>query len=365
MRRLNVLAMCLILVACGDETTAPTADAGPPPQSVAFAVATDYFSAGVATAIELPSLAVHQNVAAGVASTDPVVRHFGGKLYIVNRFGHDNVTILDAASYELLAQISTGAGSNPQDVAVVGTTLYLPALGSAGVVVLDEADPGAPPDLVDLSALDPADGLPDCTSIEVVDETLYVACGMLDETFAPRGPGRVVTIEQGGSVGPAVELAFANPVGRLVRGPVDSPLEGDLLIATVPDFSAPSAGGCVERLRPGAELEALGCLVDNAALGGYASAYEYGAGKVWIAVSASFTEARLLRFDMGGGLEAQPRSPAAQQVTDLAVCPSGDLVVNDLAGGGLRVYRPDGGELTTAVLDLGQPPILGGGIVCY
>ena len=39
----------------------------------------------------------------------------------------------------LVAQLGTGAGSNPQDVAMVGNTLYVPALGTAGVVAIVSA----------------------------------------------------------------------------------------------------------------------------------------------------------------------------------------------------------------------------------
>ena len=57
--------------------------------------------------IDLDTFAVSTNVAE--ISSDPVARTADGLLYIVNRFGADNIQILDpAAGFETTAQYSTG-----------------------------------------------------------------------------------------------------------------------------------------------------------------------------------------------------------------------------------------------------------------
>src|SRR5690606_4603267 len=91
---------------------------------------------GIVSSLDIMKLDMRQNLVASAAQGDPVLRHIGDKLYIVNRFGSNNVTILDAKTMQFEEQISTGASSNPQDVAVVGDKLYVPAMGTTGVVVL-------------------------------------------------------------------------------------------------------------------------------------------------------------------------------------------------------------------------------------
>ena len=69
-------------------------------------------------------------MSAGAALGDPVLRYIDGKVYVINRFGSNNVTILDGKTLcSSIEQISTGANSNPQDVAVVGNKLYVPRIG--------------------------------------------------------------------------------------------------------------------------------------------------------------------------------------------------------------------------------------------
>src|SRR5690606_37442985 len=119
-----------------------------------------------------------QNAVAGVASTDPVVRRHGDRLYIINRFGADNVTVLDAGTLELVAQISTGPGSNPQDVAVDGDLLYVATMAGDGVAILDLTDPDAGViDTIDLSPLDSAEDTPNCQTLALRGRHLMVACG--------------------------------------------------------------------------------------------------------------------------------------------------------------------------------------------
>lgn len=348
-------------------------DAGPMPdgmeptgEAVVFAVAGDFAGTGIASTVAIPSLEVQQNVVAGVASDDPVVRKHGENLYIINRFGHNNITILDASSYALVAQISTGPGSNPHDVAVRGSTIYVAAHDSPGVLLLDAARPGAGAvETVDLSALDP-DGIPNCTAIYMQGDTILAVCGVLDASFDPRGPGQVAVID---STDNALRTSFAlstpNPIGRLVATPPDSVLGGDLLIGTV-DFAQGLTSGCIERITMGPSPSSLGCLIDNETLGGYATAYQVGSDdKLYIAVTTGYDAmgaiGHLATYDLVSETLSEPVSPPDQRINGLVRCPTGHWVLTDAAGG-LRVYSAAGDELTTGLLDIGLPP---GSAICY
>jgi hypothetical protein len=340
----------------------PAPDAGSP--AVGFVVAGDYTSTGIASTIALPELAVTRNVASGVASSDPVVRYQDGRIYIVNRYGRDNVTVLDAGDHRLIAQISTGAGSNPQDVAARGDTVYVAALARSGILVLDLARPGdGVIQTIDLAALDPSDGMPDCNSVHLVGDTLYAACGAL-VGFEAVAPGKVAVIDAtSNTFTGSFDLETGNPVGFLHAAPADGALAGDLLVATV-DYDQLTTG-CIERIHTG-DTPSAACLIENQRLGGYASDIAAGVGGVlYLALirgyDAGGPDAVLTSYDPGSdSLREAPISPAGQRIFDLAWCPGDLLLAADAAAGGIRVYAAGGAELTSAVLDVGLPPVANG-----
>ena len=79
---------------------------------------------GILSTVDIDKLDVVQNAVTGVAGNDPYLRQIGSDLLIVNRSTGNNVTILDTKTLALREQLATGAGSNPQDVAVKGNKLH-------------------------------------------------------------------------------------------------------------------------------------------------------------------------------------------------------------------------------------------------
>jgi len=51
--------------------------------------------------------------------SDVVLRSFGGRIYVLNRFGTDTIQVVDPTSYSVVADYSVGGGSNPQDIWVL------------------------------------------------------------------------------------------------------------------------------------------------------------------------------------------------------------------------------------------------------
>ena len=322
------------------------------------------------SALGFEPLAVDARVAPnGAVGADPLLRRFGGELFVVNRADGNNVTILDAATFGVKEQLPTGAGSNPQDVAVWGDRLFVPAFGTAGVVVVTRGS-GART-TIDLSALDP-DGQPNCVSAYAIGDEIYVACELLDPSFAPRGPGRIAVIDAAtGAVKTTFAMANANPFGVFEQLP-DGVLGGDLVIPTVPSFADLSLG-CVERIATGAAPRPNGCVVTNTELGGFAARIAFqrqGATPIqWMVVSKFDTEARgnLQGYDLAtSDLWSTPISPPTQLLVDAAICPNDRIVVADqtMGANGLRVYEGTT-ERTTAPLPIGLRPSSAHGLVCY
>jgi hypothetical protein len=331
------------------------------------------------------------NILSDVASADPIVRGFGERIYVVNRFGFDNISIVhaevgdatifavagdyvaagvvtsislpslavNAKTPRLIDQISTGAGNNAQDVAVLGNKLYVAALAARGVLVLDADRPAAGPvATIDLGELDP-DGLPNCSSLYLAGKNLIVICGLLDQDngFTPRGKAAVAVIDtRMDRLVTDYRLSYARPLGLLTRIE-NGPHKDELLIATVPDLTHPNTG-CLERILPTGEP--AGCLIEHEQLGGYASAYaSLPDGSLAVSVITNFDpqdlgpRGFLARVDEG--VPSYPISPPTERIFDLARCPGGEVAVSD-AKRGVRVYNPDGSQLTNGPIDIGLPP---------
>lgn len=383
---LAALTSAAALAGCGDNARAvppgsgPPADASPPPGDSApgpvvaraVVVAGDFNPGhpGVLSTYDPATGVVHGNAGPAMAvGDDPVLRHLGHELLIVNRADGNNVTILDDQSLAFKDQLGTGAASNPQDVAVVGDKLYVPTYGTAGVTVLTRGSTAT--SVIDLSADDP-DGKPNCDSIYLVGSDLYVVCQLLDDTqmfLPPRGPGKVYVVDTATDrVRATLTLGHDNPFSLIEQVPAGAPHAGELVVGTV---LFDDGSGCVERIAPGATPRAAGCLVDNADLGGYASRIAFQAdvsGALGLfAVPTTFPRADLRALDMSTGmLRPGALNASTEIVLDVVVCADGSIIVADPTANanGLRVYQ-GGTEKTTAALPIGLPPASTHGLVCY
>jgi len=378
----NFLLASLLLAACGGDDTknqpvdatqandVTTPDGSVPAKQTAYIVAGDFKAGdpGTMAMIAVDDKTVTKNAApAGAVGDDTVLRKYGNELFIVNRADGNNVTILKASDHTLVEQLSTGTGSNPQDVAVVGNKLYVPTLAGKGVVVLTRGT--STTKTIDLSADDP-DGNPDCVSAYAVGSKVYVACGLLDASFSPRGNGKIYVIDTASDTKTgSSELSSPNPIGLFERAPNDSALAGDLVIPTV---SFADGSGCVEQVA--LDGTGKGCLVHNSDLPGYVSRVDFQtlpdtSNIMLMAVAHSdFTHASLWGYDIAGAtLWSNALTPSTQIVGDVAACPNNTFVIadkNKSGANGVRIYV-NNHEVTTAPLDIGIDPEAQHGLVCY
>lgn len=368
----------LAAAACGDNGNAPrsldsgtatdgtTADAGPSPAR-ALAVAGDYTAPpGVLSSLDIASLTMTTNLKQGTVTDDPVIRHAGDNVLIINR-DTNNVTVLHAADLSLVTQIAVGAATNPQDAVVVGNNVYIPALKTAGVVVghLD----GASPTTIDLSSLaSNHDGKPNCNGAFAVGTDVYVTCGDLDDTnmnLPALTNGKIVVIDSTtNTMRTHIDLPVKNPTGSIVA-------HGSDLI--VPTYGA--TDGCTVKVTTGATPTAT-CAFMNADLysgtggdtGGTMQSLDIKGDVLWFGYSDAFFSGGWARsYNLATSTLNANLTPDTQSIHDVAVCPDGKIAVTEGAfgaAGGVRVYSGTS-ELTTAALSIGIPPSFGGGLVCY
>jgi YVTN family beta-propeller protein len=369
MKRLVFLG--LLSAACGSSSTA-SPDGGPidllplPSTDSAFCVTlgADYMNnVGSLAVLGLPSLTVAKDQLPGAVSGDPVVRAYGSKIYVVNRFSN-SVSVIDVASWKVVSQFSTGAGTNPQDIAVTGTKAYVVTYGDSKVQVWDlsTSNPTTPSATIDLASLD-SDGNPQANSIAIVNGQAYVTLDLLNAMFMPTGNGKVAVIDTStNTLTGSLTLNYADPYDFFVQ-------KGNtLLVPTDGDFSGTT--GCLEQVQTGVPAQIGSCLVQNSDVGGTISvATVADDSSIYVAVStfdANFNETATIRhIGVAGDVKPGTITPSSQQPNDVAFADPGYLVYNDAIKGGIRVYDTTAQhELTTDALNIGLPPARTNGIVC-
>jgi DNA-binding beta-propeller fold protein YncE len=358
--RVALLALALLtaLAACSDDVkvdpaTGPLFASGD--TAYCLALGADYTNnVSTLAGIALPSLTVTKDLLHGAAGSDPVLRTFNDKIYILNRVSA-NVTVIDKTTFTVDRQFSTGDNSNPQDIAVSGTTAYVATLGTGSLQVWDLSSTATTPKTtVDLSSYD-EDGVPDASSVAVHGNRVYVTLELL-AGFVPSGKGKVVVIDTtSNAIVTDFDLTFEDPTGFIVSS-------GDnLLVATSADFGG--VNGCIETIETG--TPGLGdCLVANSDLMGVVGGIAVSGSTTYVTVSSPDFTSATLRSVSGGAVSAS-LTPATESPGEVAVAPSGLVVYSDTTAGGVRVYDPAGNkEVTTAALDIGLGPAFADGIVC-
>ena len=388
MSRLHVIAASslALLAACGgeDENILPTLDgptadidapSGPdapgPIKPTAVAVTGDFSVTGVFSTIDVADRVVTANALAGVAGGEPWIRKFGNELFIVNRAGGNNITIVGTSPFRFIDQFGTGGGTNPQDVAVVGDKMYVPLFDARGGLKVINRVTRAVTE-ISLASLD-SDMVPNCISAAAVGTKVFVACDIFDENFQTRGPGQIAVIDTTtDQLVTTFALSSANPFGRFIATPATSHFGGDLLIPTAPSLTNYSTG-CLERISTGGAPAANGCAVTNAMIGGYVGGGEAAVdgGMLWLAVIAlnpDFTNdfGQLRSIDLADGTLGDVISSETSFIAGAATCPGGSIVAADTTFGaaGVRIYSGTA-ETTTAPLDIGRPVNAPNGLVCF
>lgn len=387
MSRLMPISL-LLLVACGDNMKnpelpdgGPPVDAAPDPVRAVVVTPSAMFQAGqpgVLSVVDVAAATVRPGVlSAGVIGSDPVIRKFGDELFIVNR-ADNNIVILNASDFSFAGQVGTGAGSNPQDVAVIDDTLYVTTFGNKGMVSVKRTG-NQPPIEIDLSKDDP-DDKPNCNSVYRVGNQLYVSCELLDDTqqfLPPRGNGVVYVVDPlPRTIAQTVNLTTKNPFNLLTQLPEHAPNAGDLVIGTI-DFA--TGDGCLERIAVGATASSGGCMKTNAEMGGFAARVDVFAPEftgpvapivvpptMWMVVSDSTTFTSSVKtWNMMTGEVSASLSMSGEAPLDVAVCPDGKVVVTDAPFGGTGGVRIHDGGQRSALLPVGLNPASTAGLVCY
>lgn len=352
MRKLTVLILSFAL------WTPLTADVIEVP--FIFTACTDYEVGKLSWFDPLTPGDVHTDIAD--IHSDAVLRWHDDLLYVVNRYGADNVQVIDPASgCATILQFSTGTATNPQDIAFAAGKAYVSRNDHNEILVVDPAT-GNQLGVVDLSAWADGDGYAEPAGMAACGDLVFVAIQRLDRSFwwLPVGDSYLAVIDattdqlvdvnpdQGGVQ--AIALTATNPTWEIEQG-------GDLLYLSCTGAFGVNDGG-LELVDP-VGLTSLGLAITESELGGdLGDVTVVDESLAWAIVGDASFNTHLMRIDLLAGAATLHEAGAGYVFTDLEYSPLGDLYVTDRAWGaeGLRIYDAVSGDLIEDTFSMGLPP---------
>ena len=329
-------------------------------QSQAYVLTSDFMT-GSLSVVDLDTRAVSLDVEA--IHSDAVARWYQGELYVVNRFGQDNVQVVSGTPpHHTVRQFSTGNGSNPQDIAFVSASkAYVTRYAEPSLLIVNPTT-GASPGAIDLSAFADGDGIPDMARMIRVGRWLFVALQRLT-SFVPSGTSMVAVVDTEADtvldVNPAlpgtqaIVLAAQNPVTTFAYDPAGR----RLLVGCTGNLTVLDGG--VEAIDP-ASFQSLGLVVTEAVLGGDLGdlAWYSGTRSYAIVSDASFNTSLVAWNPSTGAAIGPVFSPVGFVLPDCAVNDRGELYLcdNDFLAPGVYVFSAATGAPLAGPIGTGLPP---------
>jgi hypothetical protein len=279
--------------------------------------------------------------------SDARLRYFAGQLFVVNRFGADNIQVVEPMSGATVLQFSVGNGANPYDIAVLSPTrAYVTRYDRRELWIVNPAT-GAKTGEVDLGGFADADGIPEMDRIAVVGPLAFVSLQRLDRPsfFSPTDSSLVAVIDTRADT--LVDCDAVTPGVQAIRLPVTNPVttfefdraQSRLLLGCVGNYGVLDGG--IVAVDPVA-LTAGPVLVTDADLGGDCNDLVWVSDtRVYAIVSTPSFATQLVRWDPVAGMVSPPLfAPGGFVLADAEWDGAGELWVADnrAVGGGIRRF---------------------------
>ncbi|OGQ25793.1 MAG: hypothetical protein A3B79_04655 [Deltaproteobacteria bacterium RIFCSPHIGHO2_02_FULL_50_15] len=265
----------------GDENSEASEDSGgsaTPQQRYAVVFGSNFLDpiGSIATVAIKDDYPVQQNVVAPPPGSDAVLKTFDNTLYVVNRFGADNIQVVSSGNnFATQAQFSTGAGTNPQDILSANGLLYVTVLDAQNNPDREDlqifTNAGTLVQQVDLTPYTTDDGerLARASQMALVGSHLYILLQDLSGAFAADTNGKVVVFDLStNTVLNVIQLEGRNPYA-IKRLPGSSQLlvaNTGVFVNFVHDLAGPDGG--IEVIDTDTQ-QSLGIMMTDDDFGGY------------------------------------------------------------------------------------------------
>lgn len=131
-------------------------------------------------------------------SSDAVAKTINGKIYVINRWQQDNITIFSPPDFNSpLIQFSTGNGSNPHDIVLSSSDKAYITLYQENYLLVVNPNTGEELKRIDISSFADSDGIPEADQMVIASGILYVTLQKLDESnqYQPAANGEILMID--------------------------------------------------------------------------------------------------------------------------------------------------------------------------
>lgn len=307
-----------------------------PPTTLAVFTTTDYSSGA------LSYIALTGDMTAAPAATPNVKTIFsdtnivsdGAYVYIINRFGSDSITVLDPSNgFSLVAEYSTGSGSNPYDIEFVSASkAYVSRYAKNSILIVNPAT-GAELGTIDLSAFADADGLPEMSEMVKVGNYIFVTIQNL-ENWAPARSGRMVVVDTATDSVVDADPATAGTQAVSLNGwnpqyVVYNETVGRIFISCAGNYFDPSTPGGIDSLDPAALT--VTTVVDKGGMNGSPGDIAVASSsRGYVVLSDSNFVNRIYSFNPAtGAVGTAAVYTAGGYVAAIAIDPFGYLVISD------------------------------------
>ncbi|MBC8149146.1 MAG: hypothetical protein H8E96_05660 [Verrucomicrobiaceae bacterium] len=364
-----------LLSACGSNATSDPELNFPPGAPSAFVVTGDFETGSYAVLPTENPADVAPDL--GGIHGDAVARAYQGQVFVINRFGADNIQKIDPArGWTTTFQCSVGNGSNPHDMAFVSPTkAYVTRYEETSIAIVD---PSVGADCagfrigeIDLSAFADSDGIPEMDQMVLIDDRLFVSLQRLNRNrfFEPDDESLLVVIDTNtdlpldtrpdtAKVDPIV-LTWTNPLGASRGLPLD-PATGDILVAQVGSFAVIGDGG-VETINPRTFARSR-ILITESDLGRNITDFVQVDGRnAWVLVTDENFRNFVVQIDTTLREEIRTIFESDAFLTDIEFSPRENsiwLSDRSLKNAGLRIFSAlDGAGIEAPPISTGLPPV--------
>jgi hypothetical protein len=288
--------IAVLSISCADPQVLNVNSNGvtPPSGTISIAVTTAAgdFSSSNLEIISTDDYSVRANLIPRL-HTDHFVRAFGADVYILERFGRDNVIRYDSRTMDMVYQENLGVGLNIHDIVVVSADKAYVSCYESGVLIIFNPSTGRQVSAIDMSRFvafagtDSAETHPYISSLARYGDYVYAACQRLKIGQTAWGPGPVpgdvsliaVIDTRSDTIVGEIELVKKNPASMYILG-------GRMIVSSTGSWDDAATGG-VEMIDLRSN-ENLGVVAEGALFGGgITNVVWVSAGKAYISVALS------------------------------------------------------------------------------
>ncbi len=332
-----------------------------------FIITSDYETGGYASLNISSQQAQHES---GTIYSDAVARFFEDKIYVIERWHGDNITVFQKDNlHNPIIQFSVGSGSNPHDFLLINNSKAYITLYEESFLVIVNPSTGKTTGKIDLSGFADNDGIPEMDIMLYHDNKVFVSLQGLDRNslFQPSGLSRIVVIdpEKDTVIDADPERAGIQAIELKLTNPLDMkfvPEAGKILVAEAGSFFSASDGG-FEFVNP-STLQAEGIIMTESEMGGqiggaFRSFSMVSRDEGYAIVTTGDWQTQVVRFNLATRSVFPVHAPGTGFVHADILALEDMLFVCDrnMQNPGIRVFDTNTDtEITMAPIDVGLPP---------